>query len=96
MKRGVDGMARLEKGEAPPRGLHVPQEPLGLQSPMSLMVWTTKSTRNLAASLTQSGHRVSDRTVAKMLRDLGFGLQANAKMTEGRRACARWPTGDLR
>ena len=52
--------------------------------PMSLLVWTTKSTRNLAATLTQSGHRVSDRTVAKMLRDLGFGLQANAKVTEGR------------
>ena len=52
--------------------------------PMSLLVWTTKSTRNLAAALTQSGHRVSDRTVAKMLRDLGFGLQANAKVTEGR------------
>ena len=49
--------------------------------PMSLLVWTT---RNLAAALTQSGHRVSDRTVAKMLRDLGFGLQANAKVTEGR------------
>ena len=32
--------------------------------PMSLLVWTTKSTRNLAAALTQSGHRVSDRTVA--------------------------------
>ena len=52
--------------------------------PMSLLLWTTKSTRNLAATLTQSGHRVSDRTVAKMLRDLGFGLQANAKVTEGR------------
>jgi len=64
--------------------------------PMSLLVWTTKSTRNLAAALTQLGHRVSDRTVAKMLRDLDFGLQANAKVTEGRRACARWPAGDLR
>ena len=51
---------------------------------MSLLVWTTKSTRNVAAKLNQSGHRVSDRTVAKMLRDLGFGLQANAKVNEGR------------
>jgi hypothetical protein len=52
--------------------------------PMSPLVWTTKSTRNLAAALTAAGHRVSDRTVARMLRALGFSLQANAKVLEGR------------
>jgi transposase len=51
--------------------------------PMSLLVWTTKSTRNLAAALTAVGHRVSDRTVARMLTDLGFSLQGNAKVLEG-------------
>jgi len=50
---------------------------------MSLLVWTTRSTRNLGATLTQSCHRVLDCTVAQILSDLGFGLQANAKMTEG-------------
>ena len=52
--------------------------------PQSPLVWTTKSTRNLAEALTAAGHRVSDRTVARMLRGLGFSLQANAKVTEGR------------
>ena len=52
--------------------------------PMSPLVWTTKSTRNLAGALTAAGHRVSDRTVARMLRALGFSLQANAKVIEGR------------
>jgi transposase len=52
--------------------------------PMSPLVWTTKSTRHLAAALTAAGHRVSDRTVARMLRALGFSLQANAKVIEGR------------
>jgi len=52
--------------------------------PMSLLVWTTKSTRNLAGALTEMGHPVSDRTVAAMLRRLGFSLQGNAKMFEGR------------
>ncbi len=52
--------------------------------PMSLLVWTTKSTKNLAAALTSSGHPVSDRTVARMLRALGFSLQGNAKVIEGR------------
>jgi hypothetical protein len=52
--------------------------------PMSLLVWTTKSTKNLAGALTKGGHPVSDRTVARMLRAQGFSLQANAKVTEGR------------
>ena len=46
--------------------------------PMSLLVWTTKSTRNLAGALTAVGHPVSDRTVARMLASLGFSLQGNA------------------
>ena len=52
--------------------------------PESPLVWTTKSTRNLADALAAGGHRVSDRTVARMLRAQGFSLQANAKVTEGR------------
>jgi len=52
--------------------------------PTSPLVWTTKSTRNLADALAGGGHRVSDRTVARMLRAQGFSLQANAKVTEGR------------
>src|SRR5437016_4651943 len=51
--------------------------------PMSLLVWTTKSTRNLAGALTQTGHPVSDRTIARMLAEMGFSLQANAKVVEG-------------
>jgi len=52
--------------------------------PMSLLVWTTKSTRNLAGTLTGQGHTISERTVARMLRAMGFSLQGNAKVTEGR------------
>lgn len=59
-------------------------DPATRGDPMSLLVWTTKSTRKLAAALSQTGHRVSDRTVARMLREMGFSLQGNAKVTEGR------------
>jgi hypothetical protein len=52
--------------------------------PMSLLVWTTKSTRKLAGALTEAGHPVSDRTVARMLAAMGFSLQGNAKVIEGR------------
>jgi len=58
-------------------------DPVTRGDPMSLLVWTTKSTRNLAAALTRMGHAVSDRTVARMLRELGFSLQGNAKVIEG-------------
>jgi len=51
--------------------------------PMSLLVWTTKSTKNLAGALAELGHPASDRTVARMLRAQGFRLQANSKVTEG-------------
>jgi hypothetical protein len=58
-------------------------DPVTRGDPMSLLVWTTKSTRNLAGALTELGHPVSDRTVARMLQAMGFHLQANAKVTEG-------------
>ena len=57
--------------------------------PESPLVWTTKSTRNLADALAAGGHRVSDRTVARMLRAQGFSLQANAKVIEGRQHADR-------
>ena len=57
--------------------------------PMSLLVWATKSTRNLAGALTATGHPVSDRTVARMLQDMGFSLQGNAKVTEGKQHADR-------
>ncbi|WP_405634390.1 ISAzo13 family transposase [Streptomyces sp. NBC_00056] len=51
--------------------------------PMSPLRWTVKSTRTLAQELTQAGHRVSADTVADLLREEGFSLQANAKTIEG-------------
>ncbi len=52
--------------------------------PESALRWTCKSTHALAAELfTQHGIRVSDKTVAKMLRDHGYSLQAPSKSVEG-------------
>ena len=59
-------------------------EPDTRGDPMSPLVWTTKSTRKLAAALTAAGHPVADRTVARMLAGMGFSLQGNAKVVEGR------------
>jgi transposase len=51
--------------------------------PESPLLWTAKSVRSLARALREKGHRVSHETVAKLLRDLGFSLQANRKVLEG-------------
>jgi hypothetical protein len=49
---------------------------------MSPLRWTVKSTRTLARELTRAGHRVSADTVADLLREEDFSLQANAKTIE--------------
>jgi len=45
--------------------------------------WTAKSLRTLASGLRARGHEVSARSVAPLLRQLGYSLQANRKTREG-------------
>ena len=52
--------------------------------PESPLTWTTKSVRNLAGELTGRGHRCGPGTVARLLHQQGFSLQANAKVLEGK------------
>ena len=58
-------------------------DPVSRGDPASPLRWTTKSTAKLAAELTAMGHRVSARTVAKLLKLAGYSLQANSKTLEG-------------
>ena len=51
--------------------------------PESPLRWTTKSTRHLAATLTEMGHSISHSVVAKLLRFLGYSLQGTRKKMEG-------------
>jgi len=51
--------------------------------PMSPLRWTCKSTRQLAAALQAQGHPVSYRTVARLLQQLEYSLQAPRKVLEG-------------
>ena len=58
-------------------------DPVTRGDPMSPLRWTTKSTVKLADTLTQRGHPVGPKTVARLLKDHGYSLQANAKTIEG-------------
>ena len=53
-------------------------------NPMSLLRWTSKSSVKLAEELERRGFSVSSNTVLRLLHLLGYSLQANAKVTEGR------------
>lgn len=50
--------------------------------PMSPLLWTCKSTRELARALDRDGHPVSADTVGRYLSELGYSLQANLKTVE--------------
>jgi len=58
-------------------------EPTTRGDPESPLRWTCKSTRRLAGELTRSGHPVSRGTVAALLREADYSLQADRKTREG-------------
>src|SRR5215470_13483114 len=88
----VERVRRLGGGRKP-LGVHDPHlvhaletllDPVTRGDPMSLLRWTCKSAAKLAAALQTQGHVVSERTVNRLLHDLGYSLQANRKTLEGR------------
>src|SRR4051812_47321195 len=58
-------------------------DPVTRGDPESPLRWTCKSVRRLAEELRQEGHGVSYQTVAELLHDLDYSLQANQKTLEG-------------
>ena len=58
-------------------------EPVTRGDPESPLRWTCKSTRRLAEELTRQGYPVGARTVASLLHEAGYSLQANRKTREG-------------
>jgi DNA-binding phage protein len=58
-------------------------EPATRGDPMAPLLWVAKSLRNLASQLQSGGHRIGHNVVAKLLRQLGYSLQANRKTLEG-------------
>src|SRR6476620_4795438 len=58
-------------------------EPDSRGDPQSPLRWTCKSTRRLAKELTAQGHAVGPTTVRRLLKAVGYSLQANRKTREG-------------
>ena len=47
--------------------------------PMALLIWTSKSVRNLSAALSEKGYTVSHVLVSNLLKDMCYTLQADRK-----------------
>jgi Rhodopirellula transposase DDE domain len=58
-------------------------DPATRGDPMSPLRWSSKSTAKLAEELCRQGYTISARTVADMLKDQDYSLQANRKTREG-------------
>ncbi len=58
-------------------------EPEARGDPECPLRWTSKATGNLADALVAVGHAVSPDTVGRLLRAMGYSLQATAKQREG-------------
>jgi transposase len=82
------GGGRKPLAEADPElvsALEALVEPLTRGDPESPLRWTCKSTRQLAEELSRQRHPVGYRTVAALLHEAGYSLQANRKTREGSR-----------
>ncbi len=77
------GRKRLsERDHTLAKDLDLLVDPATRGNPMNPLLWTSKSTEHLAEALQQIGHKVSGRTVARMLTAQGYSLQANRKTKE--------------
>jgi hypothetical protein len=84
IRRAGAGRPRLEvRDSSLTQALDALVEPLARGDPMSPLRWTCKSTRSLAMTLGEKGHRVSHEKVAQLMRAMNYSLQSNRKMEEG-------------
>jgi Rhodopirellula transposase DDE domain len=84
IRRSGGGRKRLSQADRTLcKDLEALVDPATRGHPQSPLLWTCKSTRNLADALTQQGHPVSHQTVARLLQELDYSLQVNRKTREG-------------
>ena len=84
IRRAGAGRPRLlERDPSLRHDLEALIEPTSRGDPESALRWTTKSVRHLAAELRRGGHALSHQSVAELLHELGYSLQANRKTLEG-------------
>jgi len=90
VRRAGAGRKRIEESDPEIQQLMVGiVEETTAGDPMSLLRWTSKSTRTIAEELARRGHGIDAVTVGRCLTELGYSLQANVKTKEGSQHAAR-------
>jgi len=82
------GAGRKKITEKEPKVIDVLEEimePSTRGDPESPLRWTCKSVRNLCENLQKNGYKVGKQTVANILHELDYSLQANRKTSEGKK-----------
>ena len=77
------GRKSIRKSRRLVKDLESMVDPATRGDPESPLRWTSKSTYQLADALAHKGHEVSHDTIASILHELGYSLQANLKTREG-------------
>ena len=84
-RRGGSGRPRTE--DADPELLQALEAIMAENTagdPMTLLLWTSKSTRTIATNLKARGHSVSHTTVLRLLQEQHYSLRGNVKSLEGK------------
>jgi hypothetical protein len=82
-RKGAGRKRSVDKDPALREDLDRLLEPATRGDPESPLRWTCKSVRRLADELRRKGHTVSYQTVAELLHEMDYSLQANQKTLEG-------------
>ena len=82
-RRGAGRKKTVDKDPALREDLDRLVDPATRGDPESPLRWTCKSVRKLAEELRREGHAVSYQTVAELLHEMDYSLQANQKTLEG-------------
>jgi transposase len=90
-RKGAGRKRTVDKDPALRQDLDRLVDPATRGDPESPLRWTCKSVRKLAEELRREGHAVSYQTVAELLHEMGYSLQANQKTLEGSRHADRNP-----
>ncbi len=66
------------------RDLDLMISPLTRGDPENPLRWTCKSTYKLAEALKAKGHKISQKSVYSLLQEMGYSMQSNKKIIEGK------------
>jgi hypothetical protein len=88
-RKGAGRKRTVDKDPALREDLDRMVDPATRGDPESPLRWTCKSVRKLAEELRRAGHAVSYQTVAELLHEMDYSLQANQKTLEGRQHADR-------